>query len=197
MLKRLSEKTSLYNVNQFEKDYEISQYYKKNHCLHPPINFSQFKKNNFTNKIKLTRKNFFSKTHYTSTGKLNYVPFPSVGFIKRTRIKKKFEDFSYRDLNLDDKNKSDIKNDKEKEKPFKKISEFDNEKKEKKNNNISDNIIKIKVIKKEEKKEEIKEEKNEEKKENDNNGIKEQKQKNRDDKKEREEKKEVEKDKKE
>ena len=190
MLKRLSEKTSFYNVNQWNKEYEISQYYKKNHCLHPPINFNKFKKINLTNKNRITRKKFFSKTHYASTGKLDYTSYPSFGIVTSTKKKKKFEDFNYRDLNLDNKNKSDIKynKDKENERLFKKIAEMENEEKQENNGNIYNNIKIVENIV--DKKEENMNEKNEEKKENGDGGIKEQKKNNRDDKEEKEEKEE-------
>ena len=41
MLKRLNERTSFYNVEKWNKDYEISQYYKRNHCLYAPIDFNK------------------------------------------------------------------------------------------------------------------------------------------------------------
>ena len=108
MLKRLNEKTSFYNVDKWNKDYETSQYYKKNHCLYSPIDFSKTNKYEGSSIIKLTKKKFFNKTHYASTGKLEFVPPPIINNVpKSTRRRKKFEDFNYRDLNLDEKEKSD------------------------------------------------------------------------------------------
>ena len=59
MLKRLKEKESIYNFTQYAKDYEQSQYYKRNHCIFPSIDFCRTqrpkyhltetnKKNNFS-----------------------------------------------------------------------------------------------------------------------------------------------------
>ena len=166
MLKRLNEKTSFYNVDKWNKDYETSQYYKKNHCLYSPIDFSKTNKCEGSSIIKLTKKKFFNKTHYASTGKLEFVPPPIINNVpKSTRRRKKFEDFNYRDLNLDEKEKSDgIEN---KDKPFKKIEEIENEHNK-------------------EKKKKKKEEKNKKKKkeEEGDGGIKEQKQNKRDEKEE-------------
>ena len=76
MLKRLNERTSFYNVEKWNKDYEVSQYYKKNLCLYSPIDFNKTQrfgayqnswgietgstpKKSYTN-----RKKFFAKTNY-------------------------------------------------------------------------------------------------------------------------------------
>ena len=37
MLKRINERSSFYNVAKWERDYEKSQYYKRNHCVYPSI----------------------------------------------------------------------------------------------------------------------------------------------------------------
>ncbi len=178
MLKRLNEKTSFYNVDKWNKDYETSQYYKKNHCLYSPIDFSKTNKYEGSSIIKLTKKKFFNKTHYASTGKLEFVPPPIINNVpKSTRRRKKFEDFNYRDLNLDEKEKSDgIEN---KDKPFKKIEEIENE------NNKENKNEEIKVIEENKNNENNEEENNEEKKEEEGDGgIKEQKQNKRDEKEE-------------
>ena len=192
MLKRLNEKTSFYNVNKLNRDYEMSQYYKKNHCLYSPIDFTKSNKFLSGSIIKLTKKKFFNKTHYASTGKLEYIP-PITPYIpKSTRRRKKFEDFNYRDLNLDQKQKSDILDSKEKQ--FKKISEIDteeNKEKEEKENDVVDNNI--------EKKEEDKNEENnkdnnkEENKEEENKEEKKKEEEKNEEKKNEEEKKEEEK----
>ena len=39
VLKRIQERGSFYNVSKWEKDYEKSQYYKRNHCIFPSIDF--------------------------------------------------------------------------------------------------------------------------------------------------------------
>ena len=136
MLKRLNERTSFYNVEKWNKDYEISQYYKRNHCLYAPIDFNKTQRlggysNNFkyagvqTHNNFTTRKKFFSKTHYS--GKI----MEDLPDIKRltnsTRKRKRFEDFNYRDLQMDDKKKD------EEEKVFKKISDMENTEQEPKN----------------------------------------------------------------
>ena len=109
MLKRLNEKTSFYNVDKLNRDYEMAQYYKKNHCLYSPIDFSKANKFLSGSIIKLTKKKFFNKTHYASTGKLEYIPPITSNIPKSTRRRKKFEDFNYRDLNLDEKQRSERK----------------------------------------------------------------------------------------
>ena len=140
MLKRLSERTSFYNVEKWNQDYEASQYYKKNHCLHPPIDFNKTQKYG-SGKWSSTRKKFFSKTHYASMGDLDAKNKVSKMSLKK---KKRFEDYNYRDLNLGQQNKSDLQNkgENKEEKEFKKISEIDDVEKEKKeeiNNNENDN----------------------------------------------------------
>ena len=168
MLKRLNEKTSYYNVDKLNRDYEMSQYYKKNHCLYTPIDFSKANKFLSGSIIKLSKKNFFNKTHYASTGKLEYIPPITSNIPKSTRRRKKFEDFNYRDLNLDEKQKSEILDNREKQ--FKKISEIDTEEKKEKeeqeNNEVDNNNEKNEENHKEENKEADKneEDKNEEEK---------------------------------
>ena len=141
MLKRLSEKTSFYNVEKWNQDYEASQYYKKNHCLHPPIDFNKTQKYG-SGKWSSTRKKFFSKTHYASMGDLDAKNKVSKMSLKK---KKRFEDYNYRDLNLGQQNKSDLENkgENKEEKEFKKISEIGDVEKEKKeeinNNNENEN----------------------------------------------------------
>ena len=199
MLKRLNEKTSFYNVDKLNRDYEMAQYYKKNHCLYSPIDFSKANKFLSGSIIKLTKKKFFNKTHYASTGKLEYIPPITSNIPKSTRRRKKFEDFNYRDLNLDEKQRSEILENKEKQ--FKKISEIDTEEKkeqeekeEQENNEVdNNNNIENEEENKEEKKEEEDENKNEENKEegkkqlDGDGGIKEQKQNKRDENEEKNE----------
>ena len=183
MLKRLNEKTSFYNVDKLNRDYEMAQYYKKNHCLYSPIDFSKANKFLSGSIIKLTKKKFFNKTHYASTGKLEYIPPITSNIPKSTRRRKKFEDFNYRDLNLDEKQRSEILENKEKQ--FKKISEIDTEEKkeneEQENNELDNNNENKEADKNEENKEEEKME------EDGDGGIKEQKQNKRDEKEEKDE----------
>ena len=152
MLKRLNEKTSFYNFEKMKQDYEISQYYKKNHCLHPPIDFNKTQKSisNFGS----TRKKFFSKNHYSSMNNLDSkYNFGKISLKK----KKKFEEFNYRDLDLDVKNYSNIENkdDYSKEKEFKKISEIEKieeERKREKKEKEEEKEKKVDVDEKKEKK---------------------------------------------
>ena len=103
MLKRLNEKTSCYSVDKWFKDYEASQYYKRNHCQYPSIDFYKTQRyNSFGNMFQnvsknSTKKNFYSKTHYST----------KTGFYNNKIRKKKFEDFNYRDLQMG-RSKSDL-----------------------------------------------------------------------------------------
>ena len=191
MLKRLSERTSFYNVEKWNQDYEASQYYKKNHCLHPPIDFNKTQKYG-SGKWSSTRKKFFSKTHYASMGDLDAKNKVSKMSLKK---KKRFEDYNYRDLNLGQQNKSDLENkgENKEEKEFKKISEIDDMEKEKKeeiNNNENENKKEMDDNNKdnnEEKKEKNENEKvkaNEEEKEEGNEELKEPKKNLRDEREE-------------
>ena len=121
MLKRLNERTSVYNVDKWNRDYEASQYYKRNHCQYPSIDFYKTQRsgsfgNIFSNISKnSTKRDFFSKTHYSNGNSFG----KSGSTIKK---KKRFEEFSYRDL-LDTKKINSAK--KEKSPQFKKISDID------------------------------------------------------------------------
>ena len=101
MLKRLNEKTSAYNVDKWKKDYEASQYYKRSHCQYPSIDFYKTQKcnsfgNMFTGISKNSTKNdFYTKTQYS---KYSYSNTNNKGNTNKKR--KRFEDFSYRDLQL-------------------------------------------------------------------------------------------------
>ena len=127
MLKRLNEKTSAYNVDKWKKDYEASQYYKRSHCQYPSIDFYKTQKcnsfgNMFTGISKNSTKNdFYTKTQYS---KYSYSNTNNKGNTNKKR--KRFEDFSYRDLQFGKKNNSEMGGDKE-DKQFKKISEIENQ----------------------------------------------------------------------
>ena len=172
MLKRLSEKTSVYNVDKWNKDYQASQYYKRSHCQYPSIDFYKTQRcgsfgNMFNNVSKNnTKNNFYSKTQYSK----NFNNTNKTGISNRKR--KKFEDFSYRDLQIGKRNNSE-NGDKYEQQQFKKLSEIESpqemdkgqEKQEKGNeeeNNENRNEENI------EDKENIEEPKEEEKKENEN-----------------------------
>ena len=124
MLKRLSEKTSVYNIDKWNKDYQASQYYKRSHCQYPSIDFYKTQRcgsfgNMFNNVSKNnTKKNFYSKTQYSK----NFNNTNNTGNSGRKR--KKFEDFSYRDLHFGKFNKSTKLNSNGKQ--FKKIWEKNN-----------------------------------------------------------------------
>ena len=61
MLKRINERGSFYNVSKWEKDYEKNQYYKRNHCVYPSIDFYK------------TQKAFYKyKNESKSMPKINY-----------------------------------------------------------------------------------------------------------------------------
>ena len=107
MLKRLNEKTSVYNVDKWKKDYEASQYYKRSHCQYPSIDFYKTQRwgsigNVLGNVSKNnTKKNFYSKTQYSN----NFNNIINTG--NQTRKRKRFEDFSYRDLKIGQRSNSE------------------------------------------------------------------------------------------
>ena len=51
MLKRLKEKCSIYSVAKWEQDYLKSQYYKKNKCLFPSLNYTKLQTTKFNNML--------------------------------------------------------------------------------------------------------------------------------------------------
>ena len=184
MLKRLNERTSVYNVDKWNRDYEISQYYKRSHCQYPSIDFYKTQRcgslgNMFTGVSKnSTKKNFYYKTQYSGSTSGN-----------NNKKRKRFEDFSYRDLQIGTRSKSEI-GDKE-EPQFKNV--FDNNQEEKQeneeekqieihkddNNNQNKQDYEKEEIKeekkdlKEEEKNELKEEEKNELKEEEKNELKE------------------------
>ena len=202
MLKRLNERTSFYNVDKWNKDYETSQYYKKNLCLYSPIDFNKTQRfgtyekswgaglGATPQKNYATRKKFFSKTNYAGLGTIDIPDYRR--YANSTRKRKKFEDFNYRDLQLDEKKNNHVDK-KEGDRIFKKISEIENtepepekqqekepEKEEKNDDNNENNN--------EENKQEEKEEKEKYNNDKENEGQREEKQNNRDDKEEKMEK---------
>jgi len=125
MLKRLNERTSCYNVDKWNKDYEASQYYKRNHCQYPSIDFYKTQRcgsfgNVFNGTSKNSTKREFYKTHYSQKNGFNTGGLNTTG-----KRKKRFEDFSYRDLQTVKRSKSDVGDKDEKTYEFKKISEVD------------------------------------------------------------------------
>ena len=67
MLKRLNEKGSVYSVHKWNKEYEISQYYKRTHCQYPSIDFFKTQGcNTFGNMLSGVNKTF-SKKNFSQT----------------------------------------------------------------------------------------------------------------------------------
>ena len=99
MLKRLTEKVSLYNNKKMKKDFLKSQNYKKYSCEFKPIDFiKSHKKIQLKNiKLKLKNENVKKKTMYKTISGNNRQ-------IKNIN-KKKFEFFGIKDLLSDRKNK--------------------------------------------------------------------------------------------
>ena len=124
MLKRLNERTSVYNVDKWNRDYEASQYYKRSHCQYPSIDFYKTQRcSSFGNMLNNapknnTKNNFYSKTQYSKNG-FNYTNNTT----NKSKKRKKFEDFSYRDLQIGKRSKSEF-GDKE-EQQFKKLNEIE------------------------------------------------------------------------
>ena len=103
MLKRLTEKVSLYNNKKMKKDYLKSQNYKKYSCEFKPIDFiKSHKKIQLKNiKLKLKNENVKKKTMYKTISGNNRQ-------IKNIN-KKKFEFFGIKDL-LSDRKSKEINN---------------------------------------------------------------------------------------
>ena len=103
MLKRLTEKVSLYNNKKMKKDYLKSQNYKKYNCEFKPIDFiKSHKKIQLKNiKLKLKNENVKKKTMNKTISRSNRQ-------IKNIN-KKKFEFFGIKDL-LSDRKSKEINN---------------------------------------------------------------------------------------
>ena len=105
MLKRLTEKTSHYNFNKYEKEYDKAQYYKRSHCAFPSIDF-----------YKTQRSSSFGG-NYVYTSLNNYYPSTTSNLFNINSYKKKFEDFHYEDFaDIKPVSRKENKKDKEKEK---------------------------------------------------------------------------------
>ena len=194
MLKRLESKTSYYNFNKYEKEYDKAQYYKRSHCAFPAIDFYKTQRaSSFGNN--------YSYNPYHSQN--NYYPTVSSKFYNINSHKKKFEDFHYEDFadirtnskkikinckQKEENKKQDKFNDSEEEnnnkdnnKDNKEENRQEEDKKDeiienKENNNIEEN--KENEKNKENKDEQINNEENEQKEENKNNEDNEQKEEN-------------------
>ena len=100
MLKRLNERTSVYNFNKWNKEYEKSQYYKRSHCKYPSIDFYKTQRYGaFNNMLTSSTKNTNKKAVYSQTQYSGHMTGTN------SKKRKRFEDFSYKDLQIgDDKN---------------------------------------------------------------------------------------------
>ncbi|MCQ2821408.1 MAG: CFAP97 domain-containing protein [archaeon] len=87
LFKRIQERSSFYNRNKWEKDYELAQYYKRNHCVYPCIDFTKTSPGRFFGRPSGKRNlAFFSHTGYVR--KANYDRFK----YNTTRTSKNEED---------------------------------------------------------------------------------------------------------
>ena len=113
MLKRLQEKTSNYDFNKYEKEYNKAQYYKRSLCAFPSIDFYKSKRST----------SLAGNTIYTPyNSQNNYYPMYASKMLKINSRKKKFEEFNYEDFadirpisKKDKNNKNDEKNNDKKE----------------------------------------------------------------------------------
>ena len=154
MLKRLREKTSCYNNKKWRDDYLKSQIYKSQICEFRPMNFNTYNK-----KMRLSD-NKINLTDYTKQNKFNKTISSSMKKSNNNKLRKRFEEFDYREF-LDEKDLNNILNNKKetedkdkKEEELKYLKNEDNiiginKTKNKKNENSSkktNNRIKIKHI---------------------------------------------------
>lgn len=97
MLKRLREKTSYFNNKKWREDYIKSQSYKKNRCEFTPIDFTISNKKSRINEsnIQLTD---YARVKFNKT---------ISGNIRKNKIRKRFEEFDYREFLRDDELKKD------------------------------------------------------------------------------------------
>ena len=144
MLKRLREKTSYFNNKKWRDDYLKSQSYKKNRCEFSPIDFTISTKKSRINEsnIQLTDYARF-KFNKTISGNL-----------RKNKIRKRFEEFDYREFLRDDELKKDkIEEKKEINKPItheveeKKVMKNNKKNITKKNNRTKTQIKPIKMKK--------------------------------------------------
>ena len=100
MLKRLKEKESIYNFNQFAKDYEQSQYYKRNHCIFPSIDFcrTQRPKYNLTDSNKTRKVNYSTGRSYKTFHEYDAKDFEGVKNIQSEQRRKALEEKRRKEL---------------------------------------------------------------------------------------------------
>ena len=169
MLKRLESKTSYYNFNKYEKEYDKAQYYKRSHCAFPAIDFyktqraSSFGNNYSYNPYHSHYEDFADNRTKSKKIKIN---------CKQKEENKKQDKFN--DSEEENNNKDNNKDNKEenRQEEDKKDEIVEN----KENNNIEEN--KENEKNKENKDEQINNEENEQKEENKNNEENEQKKEN-------------------
>ena len=132
MLKRLQEKTSNYDFNKYEKEYNKAQYYKRSLCAFPSIDFYKTKRS-----TSLAGNSLYSP--YNSQN--NYYPTYASKMLNINSRKKKFEEFNYEDFaDIRPISKKDKKENKNKEQIKEKNENKENKedlKEENKKNNSS------------------------------------------------------------
>ena len=151
MLKRITEKTSFYNVNKWNKDYETSQIYKKSLCQFPSIDFYKTQRASSFYKTYTTSLSESSNGNYFNRNKFRTMNQTTNSFRNIKKKKKKFSDFTYHDLIDNDENgglkdyyESKKLATKKKEKEEQKKSQNKNE--ENNNENESDEQIGFKTL---------------------------------------------------
>ena len=97
MLKRLREKTSCFNNKKWKEDYIKSQSYKKNRCEFTPIDFTMT-----TKKSRINENNI----QFTDYARIKFNKTIS-GHLRKNKIRKRFEEFDYREFLRDDELKKD------------------------------------------------------------------------------------------
>ena len=97
MLKRLREKTSYFNNKKWRDDYLKSQSYKKNRCEFTPIDFTITTKKSRINE---------SNIQLTDYARIKFNKTIS-GNLRKNKIRKRFEEFDYREFLRDDELKKD------------------------------------------------------------------------------------------
>ena len=91
MLKRINERGSFYNVSKWEKDYERSQYYKRNHCIYPSIDFYKTQRL-FTQASKPQKTSYSVGKKYRTFGDFNAEDFDGVKNLQSEQKRKENEE---------------------------------------------------------------------------------------------------------
>ena len=99
MLKRINERGSYYNTSKWEKDYERAQYYKRNHCIYPSIDFYKTQRNyNLTQENKPHKTNYSSGKKYRTFADFDAHDFEGVKNIQSEQRKKALEEKRRKEL---------------------------------------------------------------------------------------------------